>query len=180
MFKEKLETKDLILRKAKKEDAYPLFKNYWSDKVTAKYMLWKPLENLEEAKEKMRKTIEFEKNKPCYIVVEKKSNEVIGMIGFIEISDGVFDDCGIGFGTKFTHLGYGTQILQEMLRYLFEECNAKTVLCGAMEQNIPSIKLQEKCGFKFFDKVEKVRDYDNFKYTNLISKITTEDYYNLK
>ena len=177
MFADKIETSDLILRKANKKDTLKIYENYWSDKESAKYMLWKPTESLAEANERMEKTIEFQKDKPCYIVIEKKSNEAIGMIGFIEIEPKVFDDCGIGFGTKFTHKGYGTQILMAMLTYLFEKCNAKIVYCGAMEPNTPSVKLQEKCGFTFFDKVEKVRSWDNFKYTNLLSKITRENFF---
>ena len=57
MFKEKFETKDLILRKAQMDDLEAIYKNFWSSKETAKYMLWKPCENLEEARERLEKVV---------------------------------------------------------------------------------------------------------------------------
>ena len=45
-----IETKDLILAKAKPEDLESIYNNYWKHEITAKYMLWTPCKSLEEAK----------------------------------------------------------------------------------------------------------------------------------
>ena len=55
-----LETKDLIIRKEKKDDYKSLLKNYWSKEKTAKFMLWKPIFTDAEAIERIEKTINFE------------------------------------------------------------------------------------------------------------------------
>ena len=49
MFTDRIETKDLILAKAKIEDTDKIWHNYWSDLESAKFMLWKPTETKEEA-----------------------------------------------------------------------------------------------------------------------------------
>ena len=46
---EKIETKDLILGKAKQEDLENIYNNYWCSEKSAKYMLWVPQKNLQEA-----------------------------------------------------------------------------------------------------------------------------------
>lgn len=47
----------IILRKAKLEDLDSMWKNIWQDKELSNFMLWKPVENLEEAKIRLQKTI---------------------------------------------------------------------------------------------------------------------------
>ncbi len=56
-----LETKDLILRKAKQEDLKSIFNNYWCSEKSSKYMLWVPQKNLQEAQERLNRTFEFQK-----------------------------------------------------------------------------------------------------------------------
>ena len=55
--KKELETKDLILGKAKQEDLHSIYNNYWCSEIPAKFMLWVPQKNLEEAQERLDKTI---------------------------------------------------------------------------------------------------------------------------
>ena len=80
-FIERLETKDLILGKAKIEDLNSIFKNYWRSEKTAKYMLWVPQKNLEEAKDRLIRTINYQKENLAFFVYEKKS----GGAGFIRL-----------------------------------------------------------------------------------------------
>lgn len=78
MYKEKIETKDLILKKASMDDLNDMYINIWSQEETSKYMLWVPTKNIEEAKDRMIKTIEYQKNNIAYLVFEKKSGQAIG------------------------------------------------------------------------------------------------------
>ena len=80
-----IETKNLILAKAKMEDLHSIYNNYWSEEDTAKYMLWNPCKSIEEAKERLIKVIEFQKDKAAYFVYEKASGNAIGMAAMIEI-----------------------------------------------------------------------------------------------
>ena len=45
----------IILRKARTEDLDSMWNNIWQDKEFAKFMLWKPVENIEEAKIRLQK-----------------------------------------------------------------------------------------------------------------------------
>ena len=55
-----LETKHLILRKAREEDVEAIWKNIWSVPNIAKTMLWTVTPTFEDAKERMRKTIDYQ------------------------------------------------------------------------------------------------------------------------
>lgn len=180
MYKEVLETKDLILKKATMDDLEGIYKNYWTDKESAKYMLWKTCNNIDEAREKLLRSIEFQKDKLAFFVHEKKTGEVIGSAGVMEIEEGVFDDVGIGFGTAFTKKGYGKQILYCFMDYIFEELNAKKFICSCFKQNEPSKKLQLAMGFKYFETTNKVRKFDGFEYLCDSHVITREEFINLK
>jgi len=172
-----LETKDLIIRKAKKDDYKSLLKNYWSKEKTAKFMLWKPIFTDAEAIERIEKTINFEVDKPCFIITEKSSGESIGMVGFIEEQPQVYGDCGLGIGCDFVGRGYGSQVLSRMLQYLFYDCKAKKVIYTAMKENISSNSLQKKFNFSYVQTVQKTRDYDNLNYEMHIYELTSENYF---
>ena len=171
------QTKDLIIRKATLLDRDDLFYNYWSQASQAKYMLWSPIDSLADAQTKIEKTISFQSENFAFVVCEKKSNKVIGLVGFLQIEKDVYDDCGLGIGNEFTGKGYGTQILARLVKALFEEKSASKVFCSAFEENIGSLKMQEKCGFKFVKKEDKVRAKDGYKYVCVLNQITRQDYY---
>jgi hypothetical protein len=60
MYKEQIETKDLVLKKASMHDVNDMYNNIWSEDETAKYMLWIPIKSIDVAKDRMAKTIEFQ------------------------------------------------------------------------------------------------------------------------
>lgn len=159
--KEELVTKDLILGKAKQEDLHPIFNNYWCNQNTAKFMLWAPLKNLAEAQERLDKAINFQKNHLAFFIYEKNTGEAIGHATMLEIEEGVWEDGGIGMGEKFVGKGYGKQVLNCLINYLFGEMNAKKIICSCHTDNIPSKKLQQSCGMKFSHTEEITRKKDN-------------------
>ena len=117
----RIETKDLVLRKAELSDRDDLFNNYWSQSSQAKLMLWSAINTLEEAQTRIEKTIEFQKDKFAFVICEKESNKAIGLVGFLQIEPNVYDDCGLGLGREFTGKGYGTQVLSKLVQVLFEK-----------------------------------------------------------
>jgi RimJ/RimL family protein N-acetyltransferase len=149
MYKEKIETKDIVLKKASMDDFKDMYINIWSQEESAKYMLWVPTKNIEEAKDRMARTIEFQKDKMAYLVYEKKSGQAIGFAGMKEIEDKVYEDSGIGIGTNFIGRGYGKQILMALVDYCFEDLGAIKIVCSCRSENIASKKLQQSCGFHY-------------------------------
>lgn len=165
MYKERLETKDLILKKAIMEDVNDMYRNIWSEEESARYMLWTPTKSMEEAKERMSKTIEFQKDRIAYCVYEKQSGQAIGFAGMKEIDDGVYEDSGIGIGTKFVGRGYGKQILMALVDYCFKELEAIRIVCSCRTENIASKKMQLSGGFKYSYSQAKIDKRNGLGYT---------------
>ncbi len=172
MYKKRIVTKDLILDKAKLSDAEDIYENFWKEEDTAKYMLWKPCTSLDEAKERLTKAIEFQKTNMSYFVYEKSSMKAIGVAGMKEIEPGVYEDAGIGFGPKFVGKGYGKQILNALIDYIFNDLKAKKIICSCDSRNIASAKLQQSCGLKYSHSEKAIRKRDSEEYLS--------DYYQIE
>lgn len=145
-----LETKELILKAAEFKDWKDLYENIWSRQDSTKYMLWKPTCSDEEARERMERTLAWQKkNELAYTVYEKKSGKAIGFAGMTLIQEGVYEDTGIAVGPDFVGRGYGKQILQALTKQAFEELHAVKFVCSCREKNIASKALQLSCGFAY-------------------------------
>lgn len=113
----KLETKDLVLKKAEFTDWKAIYKNLWMHEESARYMLWTPTKTEEDAKARMFRTIEFEKkpeNKYLFLVYLKETGEAIGFAGMREREPEIYEECGIALGPDFVRKGYGRQILNAL------------------------------------------------------------------
>ena len=175
-FTSSLETKDLIIAKAKPSDLEKIFENYWCSKKTATYMLWKPQRNLDEAKERLERTINFQKDHLAFFVYEKYSGEPIGQVAFIEVEDGTFEDGGIGIGENFVGKGYGKQILTCFINYLFQEVGANKIVCSCHTDNMPSAKMQLACGMKYSYSKMVTREKDGLTYKSDNYVITRDEW----
>lgn len=172
----KIETKDLILSKAKLEDLQSIYNNYWKHEETAKFMLWTTCKSIEEASERLEKVIEFQKDKAAYFVYEKVSGEAIGMAAMIEIAPNIYEDGGIGIGKNFVGKGYGKQILNALIDYAFNNLNAEKIVCSCDAENIASAKLQQSCGMKYSYSEIVTRKKDNLTFKSDYYEITKTEY----
>ena len=89
-----IETKNLILDKAKFSDWKDMYENVWSRPESARYMAWKITTTQEDAKLRIMRTIEFQNNHDVYTVYEKKSGKAIGFAGVEKIKPFVYPDFG--------------------------------------------------------------------------------------
>ncbi len=113
-----METNDIILGKAKFEDWAAMYRNVWSREETARYMVWRLSESEEDAKIRILKSIEHQKNHDTYLVYSKKSGEAIGFAGVEKTAPHSYRETGIALGPEYTGRGYGKQVL----RLLLENC----------------------------------------------------------
>ena len=143
-----METKDLILGKAKFEDWESLYKNVWSRPETARYMQWRITEDTAAAKERMRRTLEYEKDHDTYLVYEKRSGQAIGFAGVEQISPGIYQDASIALGPEYTGRGYGKQILQLLLGYC-ANLGGTEFIYSTRANNDASKALALSCGFTY-------------------------------
>lgn len=146
----KLETEDLILRKARLEDWRALYHNLWKHEESAKYMLWRPKKSEEEARECMNRTVDFQKTeKYAFLVYLRKTGEPIGFAGMKDAGDGVYGETGIALGLEFVGKGYGRQIFNVLTKEA-KRMGATKFVAGNRTENEASCRCQRACGF-FFD-----------------------------
>ena len=83
---DRIETKNLVLRKAKESDLDAIYRNIWSDSSVAETMMWKPTENYKEAVrlfgkeavDRMKRTMVYQSQYPAFFVCLKETDEPIG------------------------------------------------------------------------------------------------------
>ena len=115
-----IETKDLILDKAKYSDWEGMYHNVWSHPESAKYMLWNVTDNENDARIRMQKTIEFQKNHDAFLVYERTTGNPIGFAGVNKIAPAIYEETGICLGPDYVGGGLGKQILQALIQYCRE------------------------------------------------------------
>lgn len=150
-----LETKDLILDKAKFSDWEGMYRNVWSHFESAEYMLWNLTTTEDDAKIRIQKTIEFQKTHDTYLVYEKATGNAIGFAGVEKLGPGLCQEMGICLGPGYVGKGYGKQILQRLLQYSRETLGAEKFFCSARENNARSRGLIRSMGFQFCGSEEK-------------------------
>ena len=158
----KLETKDLILKKAEFEDWKTIYYNLWRHKESAKYMLWQPTETDEDAKDRMKRTIAFEEKPEGNIRMRKgKSGQQITDMACLchlrELERGIYEETGIALGPEFVRKGYGRQILTALLEEA-GKLGAKEFHACNRTGNAASRALQLSCGFVFDSLSEEKTD----------------------
>ena len=145
----KLETEDLVLRKAKTEDCEALYHNLWKHAESARYMLWTPVKSKKEAIDRMSRTIAFQKiEKYAFIVCLKETGEPNGSAGMRDSGDGVYEETGSALGPDFVRKGYGRQLLNALTDEA-KRMGAIRFLASNRVKNEASRGLQMACGFSF-------------------------------
>lgn len=157
-------TEDLILKKAREEDLEDIYHALWRHAESARYMLWEPTETEEAARERMERTIAFQKtNKYALFIYEKASGKAIGFVGMKELEPGVWEDIGLALGPDYVGKGYGTQVLNAVVEEA-RRAGAKKFIASCREQNVASHNLQVKCGFTFVWREDRVDPRDGKAY----------------
>jgi len=176
--KDSLETKRLELKKAKTGDYKLLFKNFWSDEKAWKFMLWRPVKNLTEAKAKVKEIVEKQKDSPRFIIWDKKVNEPIGIANIILREDKSVKDFAVGMGTAFTGQGYGYEISEALIKYCFEILDQDEIFTACMVDDKHTIALQKKLGLKERGISSKsyTRNWDGLAYNKIKFTMTKEEY----
>ena len=143
-----LETKDLILDKAKVSDWEAMYRNVWSRPEIGTYTQWRISPNEDDAKERILKTIEFQKHHDTYFVYEKAGGTPIGFAGVEKVSPTVYEEAGICLGPDHVGKGYGKQILRCLMDYCKRKYGATEFLYTAREGNTASHALARSMGFR--------------------------------
>lgn len=152
-----METADIVLRKARFQDWQAMYENVWSRPETARYMQWRVTKNGEEARERMKRTLAYQKTHDTYLVCEKRTGQAIGFAGVAETAPHVYQDASIALGPGYVGRGYGKQILTLLLEYCAGTLGGEEFYYSTRAENAASKALALSCGFTYRH-TEKKRD----------------------
>ena len=148
-----LQTKRLILRPWREEDAEELYK-YASDPEVGPPAGWPPHTSVENSREIIRTVLSAPET---YAVCLKENGKPIGSVGLHRNDLAEQDDeyeLGYWIGKPFWGQGLIPEASREMLRYAFEDLGMNRIWCGYYDGNEKSRRVQEKLGFVFHHTTE--------------------------
>ena len=161
---ERIETNNLIIRKAEESDLGMIWRNIWSDDEIARTMLWKPTHTEEDAMSRMERTKAIQKDNDAFFVCLKDSDEPIGFCGIRPVSPGVFEETGICIARRYQGQGYGKEVLKALVDLAFGELGGSSFIYGWFRENAVSAALCKGCGFVYTHSVPMTREWDGYDY----------------
>lgn len=159
------ESARIFFRPIVEKDAERLFQNVYSDEKVNRYLRFDTHKSVEETKKVIKEFLK--NNQEIYVLIEKETKEIIGTI---EIADKslVNHTCAIGYliGSKWWHLGYGTEALKQTISFLFQNFLYQLIETVVRSDNKSSAKICEKSQMKLdgilrnrrIDKIDGHRD----------------------
>lgn len=143
-----LETRDLILGKAKYEDWEAMYRNVWSRPEAAKYMAWKVTTDEEGARERIQRVITYQETHDSWMVYERNSGQAVGFAGVEKIGPNSYQDASIVLGPEYVGKGYGKQILWRLIEYCIA-LGGTEFIYSTRAANLASKALALSCGFVY-------------------------------
>ena len=151
-----METERLILRPWEETDAEEIYR-YAKDPRVGPAAGWPPHTSIEDTRKVLREILMVPET---YAIVLKETGLPIGSIGLHFHSDLVSKDdeaeLGYWIGVPYWGQGFAPEASREMLRHAFEDLKLACVWCGYYEGNEKSKRVQEKLGFRFQRKTDKI------------------------
>lgn len=149
---EKIETKDLILRKFKIDDAEEMFNNWAKDPDNVKFLSWQAHKNIDITKKVLSEWVESYKKDETYRwgIVLKENGQLIGGIDMVLLFDNI-DCCEIGYvlSKKYWNRGLMTEALKSVINYLFKKANFNRIQLRHHVDNEASGRVMQKAGLQF-------------------------------
>lgn len=145
-----IETSRLFLRRFKKRDAKPMFKNWCGDPEVTKYMLWQTNTHVKQTKGFIKNVIKNYKFNPYHwLIINKSTKQPIGSIGVSKI---YYQEkkCEAGYclSKKYWNKGIMSEAFSVVIDFLFTEgFNEITAYHDINNPN--SGKVMNKCGMQF-------------------------------
>lgn len=160
----RIETKNLILRKAKNSDLKMIWKNIWCDNEVASTMLWEVTNNLDDAKIRLEKTLKYQSENHSYFVCLKNTDEPIGFAGVFEKEHGIYEESGICIAKKYQGKGFGKEVVSALKDLVFTKLNGEKFIYGCFSNNEKSRKVCLSQGFKYLNSEPSIREHDKMSY----------------
>lgn len=150
-----LETKRLILRPWREDDAEELYK-YAKDPEVGPPAGWAPHTSVHHSREIIKNVLS---DPQTYAVCLKEDGKPVGSIGLHRNDLACRDDeyeLGYWIGKPLWGQGLIPEAAHEILRYAFEDLNMNRIWCGHYDGNVKSRRVQEKLGFVYHHTTEGI------------------------
>lgn len=161
---ERIVMDDLVLRKGTVNDLNAVYENIWSDSSLAVNMMWKPCRDIEEAAERLKKTLLLQQERDWYFVALKETDEVIGFAGVNLLTEDIYEDSGIAIASKWQHRGFGHQVVRALKHLVFEQLKGSMLIYGSFRNNEASQALCHSEGFRFLYSRNGIREHDGYQF----------------
>ena len=147
-----LETPRLVLRKACREDAAPMFHNWASDPEVTKYLTWPAHESISVSEWVLGSWLkEYEKqNYYQWMIVLKELGQPIGSISVVQLHENIEEvEVGYCIGKAWWHRGIMSEALGAVINILFEEVGMNRITARHDTNNPNSGAVMRKCGMQY-------------------------------
>ncbi len=146
-----LQTARLVLRRFQAEDAEEFYRNVTSDSKVNRFLTWPVHKDAEETRELLTDWVERYESpeRYCWAIVLKENGQVIGTIAAPTIKNRTETvEVTYCIGSAWWGLGIVTEVLKEVIRYLFEEIQVNRIEAGYDVNNPASGRVLEKVGMQ--------------------------------
>ena len=153
-----LETERLLLRPFRQSDLQDLYE-YASVEGVGEMAGWQHHKTIEETQEILNSFIAEDKT---FAIVFKENSKVIGSLGvetygmeeaLTEFTDYQGRELGFVLGKGYWGKGLMPEAVKAVIDYLFNDLDLDFLTCGHYDFNAQSKRVQEKCGFKPYRKL---------------------------
>ena len=166
----------IVLRKAREADYRSMLENVWRDESVCRWMMFPPTLTEEDAVDRCKRGIAFQREHFAWFVALKETDEAIGVCAIAEFEPGHIEDSGICIGTRYQGRGFGREILALLLDLAFRKLGAQDFRYGYERDNIRSGKLAASFGFRYDKSYELTRPWDGKVMEIESFLLTREDY----
>lgn len=163
-----LQTRRLVLRKHRSEDALPLHKDFGCDEKMFEFSGWNPYATEEQAAEAVQRFLDGYADAHFYGWAIDYEGELAGTIGAYDY-DAETDSIEIGcsIARRFWGKGFASEAVKAVLDYLLEEEKIGRVTAWCAADNIGSLRAMEKAGMRQESREEGALEIGGKKYDKL-------------
>lgn len=147
-----IETKHLLLRKFKINDAKDMFKNWAGNRSDTAFVTWEKHQSVSDSKDLLEKWDKRKDRSKTYrwCIEEKASGAAIGEIVVTEIyKDTQAADLAFCMGTAYKNKGLAKEALETIVHFLFKEVQMKRLSFDQDSRNTADRELATALNFEY-------------------------------
>jgi len=156
--KRQIETDRLILKPLSVEDAPAVFE-WVSDPVVNTYMIYKIYDNISDV---IKWILSLQENDNNFGIYLKSTGRLIGAISIPFSKKENAYSIGYNMNQNYWNKGFTTEAAKAIIKWAYQELNARDFVAIYANGNRASKKVVEKCGFKYVGPTEYEK-YDGSK-----------------